>query len=140
MRNKLLNKREMSKILKVLKKGFSTDKRQYEIIKQEIVNQIQKGRSPVKGIKPYKKYSDKYKIGHKRPINLTVTGEMLKSLIVRSRKTGRINIFFKSKIAKYHDDKDNARVLRRMLPWEKDEQFKSTIMNKIKKRILKLFK
>ena len=138
MSNKLLNKREMSKIIKRIKKGFSTDKRQYKIIEQEIVKQIKSGNSPVKGFKKYQKYSKNYKIGRKRPVNLTVTGKMLKSLIVRSRKTGRINIFFKSKIAKYHDDE--GRVLRRMLPWQNGEEFKATIMNKIKKRILKLFK
>jgi hypothetical protein len=115
---------------KDIKKNFSKGLKSEigDIIKGKIL----RGESPVKGYS-FVKYSDSYaKLkGRKKPVDMLVTGEMLESLTVRQNRLGQVLIYFKSKIAKWHDSK-KARVERRLLPSRKGEVFKRDVMKEIK--------
>ena len=119
-------------------------------IKDEIVNTIQKGISPVnqkKTSKPntsgrsrFGEYSDSYKRSFgssrapnkkKRPVNLTLTGKMLNSIKVRKTRE-YVKVWFADEKAKYHNDEGAGRskIIRRLLPKD-GEQFSRNIQNKI---------
>lgn len=121
-------------------------------IKREIINIIEAGRSPVAkgGTSPrgtggklrYEKYSDDYlkSIGNgsikgkkKRPVNLTVTGKMLRS--IKSRKfKNYLRVWFTDSKAKYHDKlgAGKSKILRRMVPNPaKGEKFNAVLQKKI---------
>lgn len=104
----------------------------------EIVAFILTGSSPVTG-KRFEKYSEGYaaKKGRFEPVDMLVTGEMLNSLRVTERTTGAISIFFKSKIAKYHNTlgAGASGVIRRLLPDRKGEVFANPLMRLLKKRL-----
>ena len=117
------------------------------VIKKEIQSRIAKGQSPVAGAKAYTKYSDGYKkaitkklgptFGKKiRPVNLKLSGRMLKSLSVRATIKG-IVVYFTSGIHKYHNGE--GRVRRATLPLE-GEKFKRPIRKKMSDLYIKLFK
>lgn len=123
-----------------------------KIIPKMIVDYIQKGISPVK-MKSAKiqntgnknrfiEYSELYKSGmgkgksdmrakRQRPVNLTLTGKMLKS-IKSMKKKNSVKIWFSDKKAVYHNDEGagKAGVIRRMLPRE-GEQWAVKIERKI---------
>lgn len=135
--------KELKKIIdgrfKVAKRSFGrTAANKTELA---IKSRISKGQSPVEGYGRYEPYSASYKKqikdgnvkGKRRtsPVNLRVTGKMLRSLKKRVTNNG-FSIWFTSPIAKYHDDKSVARVLRKMLP-DKGEKFTRDIQNGIKK-------
>jgi len=116
-------------------------------IKVEMLEYISKGKSPVEGEGNYEKYSDSYKkqirkslskkYGKKiRPVNLKLTGAMLKSLKSRATIKG-ISVWFSSKIAKYHNG--DGRVRRALLPRD-NERFNRPIRNKLADIYIKLFK
>lgn len=105
-------------------------------IKLVIKEFINSGRSPVEG-KSFKKYSKKYARlkGKDAPVDMTVTGQMLNSLVISKGKEGRsLRIYFRSVIAKYHDvmGAGVSRVIRRLLPTNAGERFKATITKLIK--------
>jgi len=141
-----LTERAKPKFFRILKK----------FIKDEIIKSIESGRSPVNkgGTKPsgtsgklrYEKYSESYmdNMGRgdlsgkkKRPVNLSVTGKMLRSLKV---KINRDNVFmwFSDSKAKYHErlGAGKKQVLRRMLPHD-GEDFNAGIRKRIANALIK---
>lgn len=113
-------------------------------IKPMIVEMIVKGQSPVQGQGRYKDYSSSYKkqitgkkyksLGKKlRPVNLTLTGEMLRSIKSRPIING-IAVWFSDRKAKYHDKlgAGKSKVIRKMLPNEEGQKFSNVINKKLR--------
>ena len=113
-----------------------------EIIPQ-IVDTIKKGRSPVRG-QNFPSYSDGYtkqiqrgrysQYGKKtRPVNLTLSGKMLRAFKVRPLLRGGVTIYNSNRLAKYHNDEGagRGRVIRKMLPTSGSEKFKTNIQKNI---------
>jgi hypothetical protein len=105
-----------------------------KLVIRELINS---GKSPVAG-KKFKKYSNGYakKKGKKEPVDMTITGEMLNSLVISEGDKGNsLRIYFRSVIAKYHDvmGAGTSRVIRRLIPWQKGERFTSIIMTLVKR-------
>lgn len=111
----------------------------------EIVQQIQSGTSPVKGQGRFKDYSDSYKDTIERqegvvkgtdgsfwtekkvrPVNLTVSGETLKSIQVKV-VGDEIQVDFAAKSAAWHNG-GNPKIPRRaILPTLPGEEFSTTL-------------
>jgi hypothetical protein len=108
-----------------------------DVVVDEIRDHISEGKSPVAG-KKFKHYSSGYaKIkGRKRPVDMTVSGDMLKSLSSKKTKTSFF-VFFKSKIAEYHDSlgAGRSKIIRRLLPTKRGERFTKVIQNRIIKAL-----
>jgi len=113
-----------------------------KVLDNKIVDEIKSGVSPVKG-ESFDKYSESYlkAIQKKRyrkynksvsPINLHLTGKMLKSYKSKLIKDG-IETKFTDKKAVYHnkDGAGKSKVLRRMLPTEKGEEWNEEIEDKM---------
>lgn len=138
---KLRLKREIEKKYKKLSKKAL--KASAIILEDEIKKSIARGVSPVEGIGRFKKYSSsysdaidsgKYHNKKKRPVNLKLSGGMLKSLVTRPKGLDRIIIKFRSKIADYHDKEGagKSKILRRLLPKRNtSEKFSRVIMKKV---------
>ena len=116
--------------------------------------EIGKGKSPVKGVGRFEAYSDVYldrieeeggiikgtdgklNIGkRKRPVNLSVSGTMRKSLTLKKGawwNQRQILLYYKSKFAKYHDGGNLAIPRRPMLPTKEGEEFSRTITKFLK--------
>ena len=130
-----------------------------KIFKEEIIDSIEAGKSPVEkgGIDPkgtsgklrFEKYSDSYtkqiKRGYhgskrERPVNMKLTGKMLKSLKFRVNRES-ITIWFSSPIAKYHNKlgAGKKKVIRRLLP-TKNEQFNAGIRKRLVNALRDAFK
>ena len=105
---------------------------------------ISSGNSPVKGYKRFQDYSPSYKNAirkgrysryskRQRPVNLTLSGKMLRSFISRMTKTG-FSVYFTSELAKYHnvEGAGRSKVIRRILPTG-NEKFKRAIMSNLEK-------
>jgi len=130
---------------KTKKKFINTFYKNRDAVLAEITGEILSGRSPVAGKrwKQYSKdYANRYKDGSRKPVNMHLTGDMLKSLkIEKTRKA--INIIFDSKIAVYHDQLGAglSKVIRRLLPDpSKGERFNIRIRAVIKKFLQKAFR
>lgn len=128
-----------------------------ELAKAAIINEIKSGKSPVKGggnntggKSRFKGYSDSYEDAidngrysehgkRKRPVNLTLTGKMLKSIKDRGTKNGFV-IWFSDEKAKYHNEEGagKSRVIRQMLPLP-GQQFSRTITQQIEKLYVSIF-
>lgn len=119
-----------------------------KIIKN-IKDTIARGNSPVKGNGRFVEYSTSYKSaitkgrhGSKklRPVNLTLTGKMMKTLINRNTQGGFV-IFFTSKLAKIHskDGAGKSKTIRKIMPQDK-EVFKKSITLESDKMIKDLLK
>ena len=110
-------------------------------IEAEIIATILQGNSPVEGkrFKNYsEKYSDRFKNGRRRPVNMFKTGKMLDSLEVKQiRGRPGILIRFRDKTADFHDrlGAGKSKVIRRLLPRTR-ERFRKNI----REVILKFFK
>jgi hypothetical protein len=113
-----------------------------DLVRDAILGMIKKGLSPVKGYGRFVGYSDSYlksiKSGYienkqKRPVNLTVTGNMLRSFFIRKSSLG-LFIGFKSELAAYHNDlgASTSHVIRKMLPTFHDEKFSKVVDDRIK--------
>lgn len=114
-----------------------------DVIGDMIISELNAGKSPVRG-KKFKKYSDSYVSqmgkgdlrGKKdRPVNLKVTGELHKSLVIRQiKKTGSLFIKFTSDLADIHNRRGAGRSkeVRRMLPTNNGERFNIKITRLIK--------
>lgn len=120
-----------------------------KFIKEEVVKSIERGVSPVeKGGKDpksssgqlrYKGYSDiykkqmrtRYKNKKQRPVNLKLTGKLLRSIKAKYTKEG-VRVWFTDKKAKYHDKlgAGKSKVIRRMIPHD-GEKFNAGISRKI---------
>lgn len=107
------------------------------IIKRNIKALIAKGISPVKGQGSFVPYSESYKKQIKsgrypgkkiRPINLKLSGKMLRSLISRTTQTG-FSIYFTNKLARIHslEGAGASQTIRKVMPQD-DEVFKRTVM------------
>lgn len=131
------------KIEKDIKKSFLKD------IKSMFVSFIKKGISPVSGRGRFQDYSQSYKeqirnnryrsFGKRlRPINLTLSGKMLRSLKVRPTSKG-ITLFFSDKKADYHN-KGMGNLPRRALMPFKNEKLSRVILSKIEKDVAKVVK
>lgn len=121
-------------------------------LKKEITRSIERGVSPVKGQGRFEGYSDYYleqiKAGEykeygkkKRPVNLKLTGELLKSLIVEVTSKG-LSIMFTSPLAYKHNTKGVGRknTRRRMLPTEEGEEFSRSITMRVKRTLKRVAK
>jgi hypothetical protein len=120
-----------------------------DIIIPEVIKTIEAGNSPVKGYGRFEKYSDVYveqmkkgKLGGKkpRPVNLTLTGKMLRSLISRDTKSGFV-IYFTDKLAKIHSEEGagKSKVIRKLMPQSgTDESWKEVIVRPLKSFIKSL--
>jgi len=109
-----------------------------------ILKDIEGGRSPVKGTVRFQKYSDSYrdaiKAGRYRsfsksrsPVNLKLTGKLLKSLQV-TMKSNKIEITFTDDLFEIHNSKGagKSKVIRRMLPTNNGELFNKSITLRIR--------
>lgn len=116
-------------------------KRTRDILEKEITKSIERGVSPVDKKGRFDKYSDTYlkqikgkKIPGKRqrPVNLKVTGDLLKSLKVKVTNKG-LRISFDNKLADIHNRRGagKSKTVRRMLPTEKGEQFNRSIRRRL---------
>ena len=140
-----------------LKQAIENANRQWTAImatelKNTIVKTIQSGMSPVEGFGRYQGYSKSYseairegryrQYGKKlRPINLTLSGTMLRSIKSRQGKDN-LTIYFSSPIAKYHDEMGagKSKIIRRMLPSQPNEKFSKTIWTNIIERYNRILK
>lgn len=111
------------------------------VLKKEIKESILRGVSPVKGQGRFQKYSDLYlkmirrdKSSGKKPspVNLKLTGDLLKSLYVEPIKKGLV-IGFDNKLADIHNrlGAGKSKVIRRMLPTNSGEQFNRRITKRL---------
>ncbi len=104
--------------------------------------QISKGVSPVLGGGKFAKYSVSYKKAIKKgyyskygksitPVNMKLSGKMLKSLTSRKTKQG-FTVYFTSKLAKIHSK--DAKTIRKVIPL-KGEKLKGSVTKKAKQML-----
>lgn len=115
-----------------------------KLFKETIVSEIKKGLSPVRGEGRFVRYSKAYRemilknrlpFPKKRaPVNLTLSGDMLKSIFVDIKQFG-FDIGFKSFLADIHNKQGAGRskILRRMLPTNRGEEFNKSIQVDVQK-------
>ena len=120
----------------------------------EVKAQIRKGISPVDQVGRFVRYSETYidaikkgtgeaekKGGQRSPVNMTLTGEMLKSLEI-VRRGDAILMQFDDPKAYFHNNSGagKSRVIRRLLPDNNGERFNAVLQRKFvaaMKRIMK---
>lgn len=118
------------------------------LLKDSINEYIDKGASPVAGQGSFKKYSASYKKQIRRylktrmgkaisPVNLTLSGEMRKSLKVKNSTYG-ISALFKSKLANYHN-RGKGNLPRRAIIPIGQESFNKIIKKRLSDLYIKLF-
>lgn len=105
-------------------------------LKPLILNEIENGRSPVGGFGRFVKYSNSYLKQIKRglfdkkprPVNLTLSGQLLNTLQITPKKSD-IEITFTDELFNVHnrDGAGKSKTVRRMLPTNKGEQFSRSI-------------
>lgn len=122
-----------------------------EVLREETLKSIRRGVSPVRGFGRFEPYSETYKTAIKkkrypgkrriRPINLTLTGEMLKSIFSKVKKNSVI-IGFDNKLADIHNrlGAGKSKVVRRLLPTNEGEKFTRKITSELSKRLTKIAK
>ena len=141
MQLKIKKNLRFGQMFKDIRKDFSkkSNRDAFENLLQET---IYHGISPVAG-KRFKNYSESYSKlkGKKKPVDMTVTGDMLDSLEVESTDEGRtLLVSFESEIAKYHDQMGAGRkkIIRRLLPKSgTKERFRSDIVKILKDFVVK---
>ena len=139
----IFNKSEMARILSEAFKNIPGGEVKSLIVDQSIL----KGISPVEGEGRFESYSDSYKDAidqgrysefskKKLPVNLKLSGKMLDSFFVNKIKAG-IQIGFKHFLADIHTTQGagKSKVIRKMLPLKKGEEFKTSIRNGIIKLV-----
>lgn len=126
----------MPKIQKEFVKNSAQD------IQRIIIDEsISLGISPVQGEGKFQKYSASYKGAIKAgrydgknisPVNMKLSGDMLKSFFVKKKSKG-IQIGFKDELAEIHTVKGagKSRVIRKLLPLNEGEDFKTNIKRQI---------
>lgn len=120
------------------------------LTKQEVLESISRGVSPVKGgggqtggQARYMRYSRSYikqikegrhdRFGKKqRPVNLQLTGKMLRSIRSRETRAG-YSVWFTSSLAEIHQTKGagKSQVTRKLLPAESGQEYSRVITRKI---------
>ena len=123
-----------------IKKEMFRKQSEKRAVEASIVEEMVQGRSPVKG-KKWKKYSASYakkKRGNESdttPVDMTVTGDLIKSLKLIKQRNGEFIVKFKGQavLARYHDfsGAGKSKVIRRLLPRESGEEFKRSIQKVI---------
>jgi len=111
------------------------------MLRGAIIEHIQTGKSPVAG-KRFKQYSESYankKGVSRKPVDMTVTGKMLSSLVVSMGNPRSMRVYFRSKIASYHDSlgAGRSKIIRRLIPSKKGERFAKGLENLISSMINK---
>ena len=141
--------RNLKALLPDIRKEFL--KRISRALPSLIKKSILSGISPVGGQGRFEKYSPSYLkaiksgyVGHgktPRPVNLKVTGDLLKAINGRVKKD-RLEIYLKHELAIIHNSKGagKSKVLRRILPTEKGEKFSTALMSYLKKEVIKAAK
>lgn len=130
--------RKFKRLIRDLKKEIP------ETLRDSILKDIGGGRSPVKGKDRFKQYSDGYKKKIKggkdvfslkriRPINMTLTGEMISSFFSRL-KGNTIVIGFDDPKADFHNrlGAGKSKVVRRLLPTQSGEEFNRSIQTDLR--------
>ena len=123
-----------------------------ELMKEDIVKSIERGNSPVDGEGRFEKYSSSYinaikkgRIPSKRarPVNLKVTGELLKSIASKITSTG-FKIFFRKKVngkdlAGIHsfEGAGKSKTIRMIMP-DKDGDYKRSVKLRADKLLIKV--
>lgn len=121
-------------------------------LEKQIIKEISQGRSPVKQANPrrFQRYSDSYRKAIKKnrygstkrvsPVNLKLTGKLLKSLFSRPIGSNRIRIGFDNKLADIHNRRGAGKsgVVRRMLPTRAGETFTDSIFKSVLARLDKI--
>lgn len=111
-------------------------------LKDEIIREISEGRSPVKKAGGrFKKYSVSYSKAidkgrysqfnkRKRPVNLRLSGKLLRSIFSRKKNGSTLIIGFNNFLADIHNRQGagKSRAVRRMLPTERGETFTDSII------------
>lgn len=130
------------------------------LLKDEIEAFVARGASPLKaggrqtgGKARFQKYSPGYinaikkgryqKYGKTpRPVNLELSGKMMKSIKTRPLKEGGFSLWFQSKLAKYHNDlgAGKSKVKRKLLPTEAGEEFSRVIAKNLLEKLEKIFR
>lgn len=142
--------KELKDKLKFYQKEALKEAKDY--LQEEIPKEILGGRSPVKGFGRFPKYSPLYleqiKSGKyaeyakkKRPVNLKLTGELLKSFFVKVKSNG-LELGFDNELADIHNRKGagKSKTVRRMLPTNQGESFNRSITNGLEELLVKLAK
>lgn len=141
---KFNDKKKFDKLIRELKKEVP------KAVKESILRDIKGGRSPVKGEGRFKKYSSlyikaiksgKYSEKRIRPVNMKLTGKMLKSFYSKAKKKSLL-IGFDDIKADYHNrlGAGKSKVIRRLLPTELDEEFNRSIQNDLKETLNRVAK
>ena len=119
---------------------------------KQIVREISEGRSPVKRTGGrYAPYSASYKLAidkgrysnfnkRKRPVNLILSGKLLKSIFSRPIGKNKIVIGFDNFLADIHNRQGagKSKVVRRMLPTNEGETFTDSIFFAVGSRLKKI--
>lgn len=121
---------------------------------EAIKNVIRKGISPVEGAGRFTRYSESYrdaikkgyevvsdKQGKVSPVDMTLSGDMLRSLKSKPGDEGRV-LEFEDEKADYHNNQGagKAKTIRRLLPTENGEKFSNVVQNKFVKAVKDLVK
>jgi len=116
------------------------------VYKSAILKEIQRGVSPVRGEGAFKVYSPSYKKAIRagraypktsiRPVNLTVSGQLLNSYYDRVTN-GKLLIGFDDDLFDIHNRRGagKSKVKRRMLPTESGERFNRAITQKVQRKL-----
>lgn len=144
------NKR-MSKAILLAKEEWQNEAPPLTIM--NIKNMIQSGNSPVRGNGRFATYSPSYKKAIRkgkypgktiRPVNLTLSGKMMRSLIHKKTKAG-FTIYFTDKLAKIHSQlgAGKSKTIRKVMPGS-GESFKKSVTFQsdeiVRKTLFKRFK
>lgn len=121
------------------------------VLEKEIISSIQRGVSPVKGFGRFQQYSESYKKAIRkrrfpnkrrvRPVNLTLTGKLIKSFYIKLKKSSVI-LGFDNNLANIHNKEGagKSKVVRRMLPTNTGEKFSRRITTELSKALTKVAK
>jgi hypothetical protein len=138
MQLKIKKNLRFGETFKEVQKEFA-NKENADAFKNLLQETIYHGISPVAG-KKFKQYSNSYAElkGKKAPVDMTVTGDMLDSLEVKV-DSEKLVVEFTSPIAKYHDidGAGKSKIIRRLLPKQGSERFRSDIVKAIKEFVTK---
>ena len=114
-----------------------------------VVEEIEQGRSPVARQGRFTRYSESYRKAIRKgrypnkrvaPVNLKLTGKLLRSFFVTPLGTNRVRIGFDNFLADIHNRQGagKSKTVRRMLPTEVGETFSNTIFESVLNRLNKI--
>ena len=141
---------DLSQAVRDLNKFSNAGIRQAAVeLEKQIIKEIEGGRSPVKAKGRFQRYSDSYRqqirknrFSNKRPspVNLRLTGKLMKSLFIKAVGTNKIRIGFDNFLADIHNRQGagKSKTVRRMLPTEIGETFTDNIFKAVLARLNKI--